>query len=512
MSTLVIIEHKNQLAAVDTRTLESCVILSLHPSVELALKGKSYEIVSSKKLFSNDEHKLLLEVSNNIVTLMRQSFFLDNDNNLNSSYKVEFFYYLRFYIHYWIAMLIMIDNAVAIYNPKKIVTVKDGSTDEILVIGTEDSLVNKVSDVYCDTRPIKHVIINRSSGKKYCKESNGSYIVKIILLEIQILLYKFVTINREVVLANSNAYNLNRAVDETSKSCKKPIKVYMSYGSIDLKALILGILRRKFFLFIKLPSRPSITRTKFLECYNTLFENYKRIMQLNVDLFSVCNVSIKGVILQYINGPLRLSIQRQNDKNTIMDRIFKISPPKAAFAQQSVGIAAQSRRHNVNGMLFTHGTFVPHDNHYAKIEWSEQGKFLINTDFPFVAAQTKSALQYLEMLDDLKSNVISTGPVIYSRRDYAQSDSIFLREKIFGSNASKIIILHAGTPRKWGNLSPFVYETLDEYLSNIKDIIDALKYRTDVHLALRIRLKDMGDLTCDDIVKCLGSSGIYSIY
>ena len=61
------------------------------------------------------------------------------------------------------------------------------------------------------------------------------------------------------------------------------------------------------------------------------------------------------------------------------------------------------------------------------------------------------------------------------------------RDEIYGVNSDKLILLHASSPRDSGSFRPWIYETIDEYVRNINDLIEVVEDDNNIHLAIRFR-------------------------
>ena len=59
--------------------------------------------------------------------------------------------------------------------------------------------------------------------------------------------------------------------------------------------------------------------------------------------------------------------------------------------------------------------------------------------------------------------------------------------KKFKINKNKIILLHASTPKHIENLRPITFETIDEYIYQLKSLINLIKNDNDIHLIIKFR-------------------------
>jgi hypothetical protein len=195
-------------------------------------------------------------------------------------------------------------------------------------------------------------------------------------------------------------------------------------------------------------------------------------------------------------------------------RLLNIVKPSKVFAQHSVGITYAlgeiCLRNDIAALLISHGSHVPHNQSLAELEWSLHAHTIINSHYPFVAIQTPWAKKFLNIQDGVISKSIETGPLLFARKQENNISKQKLRKKIFGSHSNKRIILHAGTFRRWITFRPWVYETWDEYISNINDVIKVIDSLPNIYLAIRFRPKE--GYTLKDLKMSLINSNCYGIY
>ena len=63
---------------------------------------------------------------------------------------------------------------------------------------------------------------------------------------------------------------------------------------------------------------------------------------------------------------------------------------------------------------------------------------------------------------------------------------------------------------RWDSLRPWIYETIDEYINNINDIINVIEEIPEIYLVIRFR--PQSGLSLDDLSLLLKNSECYGIY
>ena len=123
--------------------------------------------------------------------------------------------------------------------------------------------------------------------------------------------------------------------------------------------------------------------------------------------------------------------------------------------------------------------------------------------------QTPIAYEYFCNEHNKRTKPLITGPLIFGMKNKI-STSKNIRKSLFGHNSKKFIILHAGTPKDWNFFRPINYETTDEYISNLIEIIKAIKSNKNIFLAIRIRESE--NLTLSILKTLLPKFNNYGIY
>ena len=161
------------------------------------------------------------------------------------------------------------------------------------------------------------------------------------------------------------------------------------------------------------------------------------------------------------------------------------------IAQHALGfhglVGELSKQYKITSLLISHGSHIRQNNKYSELAWEVTNKTLINANFTFSAMQTPLAYDYFKNLQIKKAKPLITGPMIFGIKKISRFDKTISRELIFKENSKKFIFLHAGTPKYWDFFRPLNYESLDEYISNLIDVINAVNKNKNNFLAVRFR-------------------------
>ncbi len=216
-------------------------------------------------------------------------------------------------------------------------------------------------------------------------------------------------------------------------------------------------------------------------------------------MFNIYGVSLGDSILCYLNNALFSEIEKIECFNHSISKLLLAGDVVSTFAPDSMGLNAvlgiQSKKNNIMSFVVSHGTVTKQTNE-AKIEWDEHSKHLMGGLFTFIAVQTYAQKEFLINKKQNMSRTVETGPLIYSNT--VNYKDIKLKNKLYGID-NKIIILHAGTPSSFKFFSPWVFETDDEYISSVNDIIKSLSRVQSAYLVVKVRKKHFPGMENKDI-------------
>lgn len=118
------------------------------------------------------------------------------------------------------------------------------------------------------------------------------------------------------------------------------------------------------------------------------------------------------------------------------------------------------------------------------MEWYDHGKGLIHTDYKYHLLQSPWAVEHVRSMG-YQGNYYAIDPLIFPEVDRSGKEALQL--EMFPQSKGKRIFVHAGTPKPRGSNRLYVYETLDEYISNISDLVEAARGIPEIFLIIRFR-------------------------
>jgi len=447
MNNLVIIEYKEQINALESYINENSIILALKPCAQSELINKGIPFLKSDEYFGNENHIDVLKKSNEIITLMRQSFYLSDSVGVSHAYERQFFYFFRnYYLHYWLSHLQIIHKAVQSIKPDTIILPRRINPDQVgSVIEGSSSLVGYIGSFYAEKHGYKFKTVGPPVEIPTKIQENSRIHIWLykILFKLQLVIYRIISRNKNVIMATHTAYNLPRVLEYISQKVNKSLVVGGLYQSI-LKYLLL-IIKGLQWKFVKFP--PDASKNifnKFVRDYNLLINKFDKLINNNTNIFTFYGINLHGPIMDYLKNGLSTEMYKTFHGSHAFFHILKARKPVFAVTNQASGFhyafGELCRKQKINSMLISHGSHVPHEEKWAKLEWDEHARFMINSHYPLVAVQTPWAKKFLKNQNDLISKPVLTGPLLYSQNNSDKHEKIMLKEKLYPENWEKNIL------------------------------------------------------------------------
>ncbi len=515
--SLVFIERLDEIDLLESFINADTIVISMLPSVSSELKRRGISFETTLSFFGVEGHRQTLEKSVEITEELRPFLKKITIEDVQHAFEKTWIFYFRLYLNYWLALVYIIDNAVREYKPDTLIVICTNSANKPGFKHSEKKyFLNAIVEKYGFSHNIK---IQYEEKNENFKVQN--YYWKLIknwlkrcVFEFQLSIFSLMKRDRDSILAPEDTYNMPRLLSEVCQNNDKAFPVYLSIQRNSLKLRLREMLKGETFSFLCIPSRTKLNiSANFQEQLGICVSQIRGWLNNQPEILTIFGVNANTYLLNYIENTLNHKMLDLNAEILSLKRLLNIIKPNKVFAQHSVGITYAlgeiCLRNDIAALLISHGT-VPPNQSLAELEWSIHAHTIINSHYPFVAIQTPWAKKFLDTQDGVISKSIETGPLLFARKQENNINKQKLRKKIFGSHSNKRIILHAGTPKKWNYLRPWVYETFDEYIHNINDVIKAIDSLSNLYLAIRFR--PLEGLTLKDLRMSLINSNCYGIY
>ena len=472
------------------------LFLAIDPKTQIFLKKNNEKFITSSAFLESVIHRSILIESQKILSDYDTVINLIRIDNIHDCFKNFINYHLLFKIRQWLMIYFMIRNI---------------KMKQVISVGLDVFLSNtlfrwcKKENIEFNQRVLKR---NRFNIIKIVV----SRLSNIFLFELLLIIYKifYKNKNKNQLLATSPERNLSEVVKRTNKFKHRFLPVYLTSSPSFFFENFSLFIRGKIMIFKRTFSYISPKYQKEFICFkkniskavllidkiNSNENEYKYLeIELNIFLRKFLYNDVVDLFRSYVG----LKKINQNNGNNLL-----------FLAQHALGFNGLVGEFSCNesflSILITHGSHVKQTNKFSRLGWAETNKILINAKFTFSAIQTPLAYEYFKNEINQKSKPLITGPLIFG----VDKKKYLSRKVLYEKHSKKFIFLHAGTPKEWNYFRPIVYETIDEYIQNLIDIIDAVKNIKNSFLAIRFR--EMNNLKLSELKELLPKENCYQIF
>jgi hypothetical protein len=197
-------------------------------------------------------------------------------------------------------------------------------------------------------------------------------------------------------------------------------------------------------------------------------------------------VSFRTYLEAKIEKGLRREIVVLQHATKVLNEVLRKIKPDLLMSMYSVGIyymmGELSRIQGFASLSISHGTHVPANNEFEKIENYRLATSVILNTYGSVAVQTPWAQRFLDYYKDERPRIFS-GPLLYSetRKDTREKK----RREILGACGKGKIVVYATTQKGRHGMRFHIAETLDEYISALADIAVAVNSLENAYFVIR---------------------------
>jgi len=515
---LVFIEDKEEINLFEGFINTNTIFISLTPSVSSELKKRGIPFETTLNFFGVEGHRYVHKKSFEIVEELRPFLKYIEGNNIHHAFEKTWVFHFRFHLHYLLSMLYIIDKVNKKYKPNTLI-ISSNSPKEKSKINSYNQkyLLNQIVESYSISNNIE---IQYASKRKFFKNKSVSLnlpknLIKQLIFNVQLIVFRFLMKNKNSFLVLEDSNNMPIFISKIRRHIEQSFPVYLSIQRSSLKTRLKEMLSGKIYFFLFLPSNTNSYKHAIFQDKITIYTSKIRGHLINKpELLTIFNLNINTFLLKFIEITLNQKMHHLNGEIVSLKKILKIIKPKKVFSQHSLGIGYALGEicldSNIPALLISHGSHVPHTQPLAELEWAIHSQTIFNAHYPFVAIQTPWANKFLMNQKQILSKKIITGPLLFAQQHHNRKNQLQFKKKLFNAHIDKRIILHAGTPKSWNSLRPWVYETFDEYVNNINDVIKAVEGIPEFFLAIRFRPQEKFSL--DDLKLSLIKSHCYAIF
>ncbi len=178
----------------------------------------------------------------------------------------------------------------------------------------------------------------------------------------------------------------------------------------------------------------------------------------------------------------------------------------------SGSIGEASAAYGFDSTLITHGSHPLQKNPILEKEFLRHGRGLFISKHKYTAVQSEMAHEFANAFIK-ESELLETGPVVFGKISGKITPGIF-KEKYF-NDKNILLYIHAGTYKPRNSFRFLMYETVDEYIFNIKGLIKNINsinaQSSGKKIKLIIKIRPTSYLDAQKIRSLLPSSNHYVV-
>jgi hypothetical protein len=508
--TITLLEFPDEVDAyLKEKNFESVNSRSSHV-ISLSLKTHAYLVrsgLAAEKTipyFQNDSHALSLRKSHEISEWIWKRVQFQDNLGVSFAYEQSLAWYIRIVVHHFLWLLEIMHNAAARHDTKVIRACASSASLDVsgYMIGPRERYLATVAEAFCEASGLTFEPIETRSMYRFKKSRRE------VTRNIQRFLARRIAAplvgpayrshlrrlgKRHPVLFAARDYrmadlagslarengNLSMVLIREWGNLRGLVDLFRSNDGSPYNAEVwLGLLE------VLAPGDE-----KSRHSLRGMIERLAAEIDGAGDVFSHRGVSFARLIKQKLEkgiGPFILGLQRRTATLYLLLETLQPSAVLSAGNRPDDVITGElCRGLGIPALLISHGSHVVPKTDLERIDWGEQGHRLLRAPYPFVALQSPLAEGFLKAFPSTSKGV-RTGPVLWGS-PVDRERSALLRGRTLNGDLSCRVIVHASTPKGRGVHRFHVYETPEEYVQSICDLVSAVKSLPNVHLVVKFR-------------------------
>jgi len=490
------------------------ISLSLKTYAYLIQRGLTAE--KSISYFRNESHATALRKSHEISEWIWKHVQFQDSLGVSFAYEQSLVWYIRIFVHHFLWLLEIMHNATTTYEARVIRTCASSLLNVSgHMVGPRERYLTPVAEAFCEARGLTFEAIEtrsihhfKKSRREITRDIQG-FIARRIVAPLVAPVYRSYLRRlraRHPVLFTARDYRMTDLAGSLAhEHSNLSIVLMREWGNLQGLAGLFGSkdgspYDAEAWLGLLEQTAPEDRGSR-----HALQEVIKRLaaeIDGAGDVFSHRGVSFARFVKQKLEkgiGPLILSLHRRTATlRLLLDTLQPSAVLSPGNRDDDMFMGELCRGAGLPALLISHGSHVFPKSDLERIEWGEQGHRLLRAPYPFVALQSRLAEGFLKAFPSTSKGV-RTGPVIWGS-PVDRERSALLRQRMLNGDLSRRVIVHASTPKGRGVHRFHVYETPEEYVQSICDLVAAVEGLPDVHLVVKFRpspdisLKDLQTL------------------
>ena len=491
--------------------LGSSTVIALNPATLAYLRRRGYDAEDTLLYLTPASRERAWERSSALNRWMREHFDFEDNWGVRAGYVENLVWYTRWVIHYLLWSLEILDNAVTKHEVNFIRAYVPESLDVSgPLTGSTERYFSAMAQRFALARGVQlrsFPIRTRSSLSTRAGNAVHSFTSALVTNSLMARMHRHQVAqfrDRGPILFTNQAYRMNVLAD----------RLQQEHGALPVLLADWGN-KRSFGWPIKMTVIPpfvSEARLPLLEPLAHEDKGSRRRLEGTIDsfaeevsqateVFSHLGISFADIIARKVRHGIGPSIIGLHKRAATIRMLLNTLRPSLVFANGSriddMITGELCRAAHIPSMMVTHGSHPPPSGEAEYYELGEHGRRIINAPYGFTALQSPVAEDFRKVFPT-ETEGVKTGPLIWAvAKDWGRSAT--LKDRMLGEHWEGRVIVHAGTPKAERDGMRFhVYETLDEYLQAIRDLVAAVEQVPEARVIVKFR--PTPELSLEDLV------------
>jgi hypothetical protein len=486
------------------RELNHTRIVALSLPVQLALRTRGIPFLNSVSFFNNHSHARALEQSEEWLRLLESH--LDSGKILHK----ELIYCIRLVFNYLLWLTEVVVQTIETLQPS-IVCCPEGKIsldDSRWALTPKDRFMGLMVQAYAKKNHLEICQINHPGNldgqeQRQTPGSSASRKPKANIFWSRGMRKFFQTFSKErkILLAASRGYGLDNALEKMNMDSMTLMLLDFEthFGKWwDVKKflkmrLIYWLKSRSHFKFFPIPVRAfhfdafEVTReeekmkTELLSIAGWIETEWRNNFEYRgMDLAPCISGKLRTGILNHLLDLARLQFQ--------LHGVLESIRPEVVFSPFSSGIfgvlGELCQRLDIPGILIPHGGLAKPQDHLDEIEWRRLSQGLILSPYGYSVAQTPLEAAHANYFG-VSERTFNVGPILFSKVEPKRGEKV--REKL-GISPDTFVILYAVAQRQRSSMRFHIFQTEDEWLFSMSDVVRAVNQMENENVHLIIKL------------------------
>jgi hypothetical protein len=250
--------------------------------------------------------------------------------------------------------------------------------------------------------------------------------------------------------------------------------------------------------------------SKFAGALARSLDSLAQEVERNGELFSHRGTAFGPHFAAKIRTGINEAMRRTHREVRALDQVLELLKPRMVvtpFGRRSFhALGELSKKRGIPGILVSHGSFTPMKNELERMGWDFHSYGLFHGSFSHSALQTPLAEQFARQVSS-SAEFVKTGPLVWGLSVNGRGFPGLKTQLMPGRENWKVVV-HAGTPKVRQGMHFHIFETPDEYIAAIRNLILAVNEIPEAYVIVKYR---PFMLPADELTALLPKSDRYCI-